>query len=376
MMSIWKNIWLILKTPKIKGVFYFNIKITMNKNKILNLLIILWFILIFSIFKFEEYYSFHKKNIENNNYNLEINKKLSDFDLNYLEEINYIKLFKTPSKDLLNEIVNIINEAEERVYVEVYMFTEKRTKEAIIKAKKRWLDVKVILEKDPYMAYTINDKTFNELKKNNIDVVWSDRKNYSLNHSKMLLIDDLNIISTWNLTYSTFTQNRDFFIFIKDEKINWILTQTFENDFKWIKKSPYSNNIIMSPDYSRNKIIKLLETAEKDIKIYMQYFNDIEINDKLIELKKEKNINIDVVIAETAIKDENTKMLIKNWINIKKIPKYKMHAKAILVDEKYLFIWSINFSSYSIDKNREIWLIIKNNKIISDFINIFYTDFK
>ena len=226
------------------------------------------------------------------------------------------------------------------------------------------------------MAYTINDKTYNELQKNNIDVVWSNTENYALNHSKMILIDDLNIVSTWNLTYSTFTQNRDFFLFIKDDNTNKLLKEIFYNDFNWIKSSPYSENLVLSPSYSRNKIIDLIESAEKDIKIYIQYFNDDEINNKLIEIKKLKDIKISAIIPDTATKDENTKKLIKSGIEIKEIPKYKMHAKSILIDEKYLFIWSENFSSYSLDKNREIWFIIKNNEVISDFLDIFNYDFK
>jgi phosphatidylserine/phosphatidylglycerophosphate/cardiolipin synthase-like enzyme len=58
------------------------------------------------------------------------------------------------------------------------------------------------------------------------------------------------------------------------------------------------------------------------------------------------------------------------------LPKYKMHAKAILVDEKYLFIWSINFSTYSIDRNREVWILIKNKNIIDDFLDIYSQDSK
>jgi phosphatidylserine/phosphatidylglycerophosphate/cardiolipin synthase-like enzyme len=53
-----------------------------------------------------------------------------------------------------------------------------------------------------------------------------------------------------------------------------------------------------------------------------------------------------------------------------------MHSKAIYVDKKYLFLWSINFSHYSIDRNREIWIILKNSKILSDFEKIFNNDFK
>ena len=348
----------------------------MSREKIITSLIISIFFIVFSIFNFEEYYNFHKEKIEINKNKIELESKIKNFDLKNIENIEEIKFYYTPSKDLLNKKVEKKNNSKNYVYIEVYKNNKKRIKEAVIKAKKRWVDVKIILEKDPYMAYTINDKTYNELQKNNIEVIWSNTENYALNHSKMILIDDLNIVSTWNLTYSTFTQNRDFFLFIKDKNTNKLLKEIFYNDFNWIKFSPYSENLVLSPSYSRNKIIDLIESAEKDIKIYIQYFNDEEINNKLIEIKKIKNIKISAIIPDTATQDENTKKLIKSGIEIKKIPKYKMHAKAILVDEKYLFIWSENFSSYSLDKNREIWFIIKNNEVISDFLDIFNYDFK
>jgi phosphatidylserine/phosphatidylglycerophosphate/cardiolipin synthase-like enzyme len=53
-----------------------------------------------------------------------------------------------------------------------------------------------------------------------------------------------------------------------------------------------------------------------------------------------------------------------------------MHAKAILTDKKYLYIWSINFSDNSIDNNREIWILIQNNDVINNFIDIFNNDIK
>jgi phosphatidylserine/phosphatidylglycerophosphate/cardiolipin synthase-like enzyme len=58
------------------------------------------------------------------------------------------------------------------------------------------------------------------------------------------------------------------------------------------------------------------------------------------------------------------------------VDKPGIHAKSILIDEKYLYIWSVNFSSYSMDQNREIWLILKNEDIIRQFITIFNNDFQ
>ncbi|MDD2907986.1 MAG: phospholipase D-like domain-containing protein [Candidatus Gracilibacteria bacterium] len=348
----------------------------MKKNKIISFLVIINFLIFFSLFYGKEYFDFHKDKIEISKNEKENKEQLENFKIDNIKNYENIEIFSTPDKKLLNYIVEKINSAHDYVYVEIYMLTENRTREALIKAKKRGVDVKIILEKDPYLAYSINDKTYNEFKKYNIEIVWSNTKNYALNHSKMILIDGLNIISTGNLTYSTFTQNRDFFVFINDLELNKKLLKIFNDDFEGIKKTVYDDNLIISPTISREKIIDLLESANSDIKIYMQYFSDDEINKKLIEIKKKKNIKISAVIPKTAINDENTKKLIDNQIEIKVIPKYTMHAKSILIDEKYLFIGSINFSNYSIDKNREIGILINNKDIILKFLDIFNYDFK
>jgi len=120
----------------------------------------------------------------------------------------------------------------------------------------------------------------------------------------------------------------------------------------------------------------MFNSAKKDIKMYFQYTKDDQLVNLLIKLKKEKNIKISIIIPKTASDDENILKLKKAWINIKILSKYKMHAKAILVDKKYLFIWSINFSNYSLDKNREVWILLKNSKIINDFLYIYNQDIK
>jgi len=346
-----------------------------NANPITTIFFII-FIILFSLFNYEEYSEFHQTKSEIENKNIELNANLEKFELEDIREINDLEFYYTPNKELLTRIVELINNAENEIFLEVYMLTEKRIQESLIKAHNRWIELKIILEKDPYMAYSINDKAYNKLQKAWIDIIWSSKSNYSFNHSKILIIDDLSIISTGNFSYSTFTKNRDFFIFTEDLNTKNKLKENFYNDYNSTKINIFDNNLIFSPNSSRIKFEKLFDEAERDIKMYFQYLKDDELVNKLINIKKEKNISIEIIIPDTATEDENTIKLKNAWINILVLPKYKMHAKAILVDEKYLFIWSINFSTYSIDRNREVWILIKNKNIIDDFLDIYSQDSK
>ena len=68
------------------------------------------------------------------------------------------------------------------------MLTERKIKFALFNAQKRWVDVKIILEHSPYLATNINKKYFEEYKNAGINIVWSNAKNYYLNHSTLLII--------------------------------------------------------------------------------------------------------------------------------------------------------------------------------------------
>ena len=107
------------------------------------------------------------------------------------------------------------------------------------------------------MAYNINNKAFTKLQNIGINIIWSNKQNYSFNHSKVLLLDNLSIISTGNYSYSTFTQNRDFFIFTTNQNINDKLKENFINDYNYQKINIYDNNLIFSPNSSRIKFEKL-----------------------------------------------------------------------------------------------------------------------
>ena len=347
-----------------------------NINKYISYIFIIFFLIIFSFYNFEEYKSFHQSKIELENRNKNLNEKIESFKLKYVEDIKNINFYYTPNRKLLDNIINKINNSKKTIFLETYILTEKRTQEALIKAHKRWIEIKVLLEKAPYKAYNINNKSFNKLKKAWINIKWSDKQDYTLNHSKVLLIDDLSIISTWNYSYSTFTKNRDFFIFTTDKNINKKLKQNFDNDFNWNKINIYDDNLVFSPNTSRIKFEKIFNYAKKDIKMYFQYLKDDDLVNLLIKIKKEKNININIILPITAKDDKNIRKIENAWIKIHFFKKYKIHAKAILVDWEYLFIWSINFSDYSLNKNREVWILIKNKKIIYDFLNIYNQDIK
>lgn len=348
----------------------------MNKQSILSSVFIIVFILVFSWLQGHEFFDYSNDGQSYRQDIIENTGKLSEFSLEKIAEIPDAQFYYTPYASWHDDIVDYIDSADARVYVEVYLLTETRIKEALVRAHKRGIDVKVVLEKNPYKAYNINNSHFSYLEDAGVDIVWSNPKNYSLNHTKIMLIDDFAIISTGNFSYSTFSKNRDLFITTSQADIIAWLEQVFWADFNGEKISYYHDNIVISPNDSRTKFEVLFEEATKSIDLYFQYISDDKLRDLLIKRAGEW-INIRLIVSENSYKDDSAELTIleNQWIQVSYLDSEVMHSKAILIDKQYLFIWSVNFSLYSLDANREIGLVFQNEDVVRRFVQLFEKDF-
>lgn len=304
-------------------------------------------------------------------------QKESHFSLDDVQEVDGITLRQTPDLDLLDELSQKIWNATSRVYVEMYIFTEKRLRKALIDAYKNGVDVKVILEKNVYLAPSLNRDTINDLMNAWVDLVYSNPKNYALNHTKMMVIDDEVILSTGNYSYSTFKYNREFFLLIQNQALLSHFLQIFENDFWGKPQDLYDPNIVLSPNMTRNKLESLLQSATDSIEMYVHNFSDERIEKILVE-KKNAGVKVKIIFPDLKKVASNAEIIDRlqtYGIEVKVIDTPEIHAKSILVDKKYLYVGSINFSPSSIEKNREIGMLLKNREILKQFWEIFLKDF-
>ncbi len=343
----------------------------MKKNH-KNLIITLIILFIFSFLFWKDYFLFHKTKSDFEK-NIKTTKEvLTNFSTWNIRQIENLEIQKLPDKQILTDIIKKIDKAQYRIYVEAYIFTLEDLAKALIRAKKRWLDVKIIMEKNVYKAWNINNKIYKLLEKNSIETLWSNSKDYPLNHSKFIVIDDEIVLSTWNFTYSSFIKNREFILYIKDKIILQKILSNFFYDFLKTKNFLYDDNLVLSPYYSREKIEFLIKNAKREIFLYFPYFSD----DKLMNLLEDKLnewLNIKII---TDKKNDSVEDLKNTWFEVKVLEKITEHAKVILIDKKIAYIWSINFSSYSLDKNKETWIIFVNESIIGMLIKYFQEDFK
>ncbi len=173
---------------------------------------------------------------------------------------------------MLDRLVSMIEQSKKQVFIEVYIFTEKRILQALKDAKKRGVDVRVVLEKNVFGATSINRKVFKELQSAGVSVTYDNSKLYNFVHTKLLIVDDTYIITTGNVSYSSFTINREFYVIGENSADIQTLRSIFLADFRGQEILESTDNLVVSPVNSRKKIETLLISAKKDIFLYAENF--------------------------------------------------------------------------------------------------------
>lgn len=178
-----------------------------------------------------EYWQFHDRKQAIQAEKQETKVLLETFSMDQVEDRD-TEILATPDKKVLERIVSMIESSKKQVYVEVYILTEKRIIQALKDAKKRGVDVRVLLEKNVFGATSINSKAFKTLESAGILVTYDNSKLYNFVHTKTLIIDDVYIITTGNLSYASFTSNREFYVIGKNTKDLETLKNILSADFE------------------------------------------------------------------------------------------------------------------------------------------------
>lgn len=225
-------------------------------------------------------------------------------------------------------------------------------------------------------------------------------------HGKLIIVDGKHaLISTGNFNSTDLCNlkqdpdvcNRDFSYITSDPEVVKILTKIFENDLigKWYDLRPYltekvSEKLTIS-GYSLDTLIGFINRAKKSIRIANQYLKEKTINELLKE-KAVENIKIQVMVSSLCSfgKPRKSRSVIDLFrgfddagipvrmftssMKIKEKPGY-MHAKAIVIDDEYAWIGSINFSESGVSSNREFGIFFNKPSDVKRLINILDADY-
>lgn len=270
--------------------------------------------------------------------------------------------------------LNLLKSVKSNLDIQVYTLTYDEIKKFLRNLASWWVKIRIITESKKYKEqWSDFEKLKTYLEKYWVQVKSDENMWTNYIHTKLLLLDNNKfVIQTANITYSSFFKNREFF-FVSDNNIVFDnLKKIFEKDWNWQKilKSDIHPNLLVCQIDCREKLEYYLNLAKSSIYIQTQ-----DIEDKAVKniLKSKSNLDLKIIVAD----NDNQKLVDDFWKDkVKLMKKPYLHAKSILIDDKYLIVWSMNLTQNSIDNNREISLVLIDTDIISKYKESFDKDFK
>jgi phosphatidylserine/phosphatidylglycerophosphate/cardiolipin synthase-like enzyme len=138
------------------------------------------------------------------------------------------KVCFTPGQNCAGELVEAIQHARKEIRIQAYSFTSVPMAKAVVEAKRRGVDVQVILDKSQQRS-RYSSATF--LKNSGIPV-WIDYKP-SIAHNKIFIIDKQFVATgSFNFTKAAQTKNAENLLIIKDNQLAKMYLANWEKRLK------------------------------------------------------------------------------------------------------------------------------------------------
>lgn len=288
-------------------------------------------------------------------------------------------------------VLDAINNSRQSVWMVMYLLTNKDVTAALQSAAQRGVDVRVILETRPFGGGGANPKqTIDQLVAAGAKAQGSNHESFALTHQKTLIIDGkATYIMTCNFTLSALggsssTKNREYGVIDTNPQDVKDVADIFNADWTSTKYPEVKNShLVVSPLNSRSMLEGLINGAQKSLLIEAELLQDDSTTLALTNAAK-RGVKVQILLPKpkSASSDDDNEP--SNADDIRSVTgakgevhfssKLYMHAKIIIADDQKAYVGSINFSRASMERNRELGIVLSDRSILTTLSQTFQTD--
>jgi putative Ig domain-containing protein/phospholipase D-like protein len=278
-----------------------------------------------------------------------------------------------------NAIYSFVNSATSSIDVTIYELNDVTLENDLVAREKAGADVRVILDQ---AQKSYNTAAYNLLTAGGVGVVWSSTS-FTYTHQKTITVNnDESYISSGNFDNTYYATSRDFGVFDTDANDVAAIVAVFNDDYTHTSITPSDgDDLVWSPTDSQTHLLALINGAQHTLDIEQEEFSDTTLVNAIVADAK-RGVTVRVVVEDPS---DYTSELNEVTAAGGKVTGYSsstgfyIHAKTVIADygdsTADAFVGSENFSSGSLNDNRELGIITTNSAIISGLETAFDGDF-
>lgn len=287
-------------------------------------------------------------------------------------------LLGTPAPGMLSLLVEpeqgvapiyaLLASARHSIDLTMYELVDPQVEHTLESAATRGVAVRVILDSNREKA--VNKPAYDELAAHGVHVVWADSR-YPATHEKAVVVDNaVAAVMSLNLTARYYPDTRDFAVLDRQLADVQAIEQVFDADYRHAKTAtPAGNDLVWSPG-AQDVLLTLIGSATSTLLVENEEMALPAVTSAL-ERAAQRGIHVTVVMTRQDDWSPDFTKLASAHVDVRTYApnaSLYIHAKAIVADagtaHQKAFIGSQNFSSASLNHNRELGLLTADPALV------------
>jgi phosphatidylserine/phosphatidylglycerophosphate/cardiolipin synthase-like enzyme len=213
-------------------------------------------------------------------------------------------------------------------------------------------------------------------------VVWAP-SSFDATHAKFIVVDSSRaLVMTLNLTSRYYASTRDFAVADSDAADVAAIEATFAGDFAGDPVTPAGgSDLVWSPTTSSATLVGLINSAKTSLQVENEEMSNADVIDALTSAAQ-RGVTVDVTMTDSTEWTPAFDQLSTAGVHVATYAadaSLYIHAKVIVADSgtsgAEAFVGSQNFTTASLNYNRELGLVTNNTAVIGGLAQTLNSDF-
>ena len=318
--------------------------------------------------------------------------------------------------DAPGTVTDKFRDADERALISAFTFGSQHLADVLRDTE---ADVSVLVESTPPGGFGVPTERVLDSLASVADVYVADgeRRRYRFLHAKYAVVDDTAVVTSENWGDRNFapdaTGSRGWGVVVEGEKTADYLARVFREDVNWRAVSSWENasvesyeadesdaevrtgfdavetdeaevELFVTPDEAVEPLVSLIESADEEVLVQQSYIRswsdeNLSTNPYVAALEERAQDGVDVRVlldGRWYYEEENAEAadaLNASGIDAR-LAAYPVHTKGVVVDGESVLVSSINWNENSPKNNREVGVVVHDEKVAGYFADVFETD--
>ncbi|MFO1415160.1 MAG: phospholipase D-like domain-containing protein [Burkholderiales bacterium] len=277
-----------------------------------------------------------------------------------------------------------IDGATKSIRIKMFLFNAPALLDAVIAARKRGVDVKVMLNPARRSGETENEDSRRKLVEGGVSVLDSNPA-FDLTHEKSMVVDDTEaFVMSLNWETRNVTETRDYAVVTRHPAEVAEITACFDAD--WHRKPftpPAESPLIWCNTNGRERFAHFIDRAQHSLWLQNERYQDAVIIERVVRAAL-RGVKVHIVARPPhTLKKEKLiegvgglRLMADVGCKVHKLKHIRLHGKMMLADGARAIVGSVNLAPGSFDARRELAIEVDDADVIGPLEKVAKADWE